>query len=167
MHQFQAPTNKPITTTISDKALMQEVWRQGFLRPGGFTVRTSTKKLSINLRFVLYNAVRAYRSYKEEPDLVLQDAINYCEVALVEDENGWGVCVRGKLQSEAAQSIVEQLGITPRSVEELRGAESLQRVVAAAEQALTPRQSPISDSQAPTSGAPAPRDFSSKYGTRN
>lgn len=162
MHQSQASTNKPITTTISDKALMQEVWRQGFLRPSGFTVRTSTKKLSINLRFALYNAVRAYRAFKEEPDQVLQNAINNCEVALVEDEGGWGVCVRGKLQSEAAQSIVEQLGVTPRSVEELRNAESLQRVIAAAEKSLQPA--------APLSPAPdhtGPQDFSSKYGARN
>lgn len=151
--------------SLSDQTLMQEAWRQGFLRPQGFTIKTSTQKQATNLRFALYNAVKPYRSFKQEPDSVLRDALVNCAVTML--ESGLGVCIKSKLLNEVSQNVLEQLDFAPKSVEELRGAESLQRVVAAAEQALTPRQFPISDSQAPTSGAPAPRDFSSKYGTRN
>lgn len=138
---------------VTDKSLMQEVWRQGFLRPDGITLHGHTQGNASRLRFALYNAVKPYRDFKQEPDEVLRNALDSCSVALV--NNGLDVHVGRKLLTDSAQGILEQLGVT---------ADDLQTVETRVQSEAIERLQARVEALSPTGGLG--KDSSSKYGAR-
>lgn len=148
------------TVPITDKSLLQEVWRQGYLRLEGIQINGRTPTNASRLRFSLYNAVKQYRRFPSEADEVLQQALNHCEIGLSED--GTVLTVRRKLNNEVAQELFKQLDLLPeqiQSVENLKAEESIRRIT----DSLEKKADTILDKSAVSPGA---RDSSGKYGAR-
>ena len=141
----------------SDKELFQEAWRQGFIRAEGLRLRAQTTGHASKIRFGLYNAVKAYRDGRGEPDQALKDAIGGCSVTIVGTPERPEVLITRKMNSELAQSLLAQLG-EPLTVEEHKANESMARIMAKVE------RDTASDQVA--ADTPKPINPGSKYGAR-
>lgn len=110
----------------NEKALLQEAWRTANSSPTGFTIPCPDARQAASLRFALYAATKQFRNGKGEPDQALADALNNCAITITPEH---AVKIAPKLATKTSQVILAALGQAPRTVEDYKVTESLERVM--------------------------------------
>lgn len=117
--------------STTEKARLQGVWRAAAQRPDGLDVPLPTLAAARNMRFALYNAVRAERNDPFLADALLADALENIQLSVREDPP------RVELRRKAIVGILEALATAVPELDalskdsmELRAAESQARLEA-------------------------------------
>lgn len=115
--------------STTEKARLQGVWRAAAQRPDGLDVPLPTLAAARNMRFALYNAVRAERNDPFLADALLADALENIQLSVREDPP------RVELRRKAIVGILEALATAVPELDalskdsmEIRAAESQARL---------------------------------------
>lgn len=117
--------------STTEKARLQGVWRAAAQRPDGLDIPLPTLAAARNMRFALYNAVRAERNDPFLADALLADALENIQLSVREDPP------RVELRRKAIVGILEALATAVPELDalskdsmEIRAAESQARLEA-------------------------------------
>lgn len=115
--------------STTEKARLQGVWRAAAQRPDGLDIPLPTLAAARNMRFALYNAVRAERNDPFLADALLADALESIQLSVREDPP------RVELRRKAIVGILEALATAVPELDalskdsmEIRAAESQARL---------------------------------------